>query len=200
MDLSQIGQLNIMKRASTREHSSPLRTRREIIVAASSVFSIGSVSVDGISAARPARTQVGLDGGAPPKAGVSKGKFGAALNAAWSGAQSARVVSAYKSFPLTVEFWCKLEPEPLTYNFLWSENILVANEPRESADHWAIFLDTMWSTGVSPTEGYGALCVYLPGMKPETVKSRTVVADGHGTTWPWLSTVNALRCTSTARK
>ena len=106
------------------------------------------------------------------------GKFGSALNAAWSGAESDRAVPAYKTFPLTVEFWCKLEPIPLTYNFIWTQNILVANEPIESCDHWAIYLEK-WVDPDNPSAvKYGTLCARFPGMIPEVFKSAKVIADG----------------------
>jgi len=114
------------------------------------------------------------------------GKFGTALNAAWSGAESAHALATYKTFPLTVEFWCKLNPNPLIYNFMFTHNMLVANEPRESADHWAIYLDTLVSTGTPPTTTYGTLSAYLPGMNPEVIQSPRVVADGQ---WHYVAMV-----------
>src|SRR3984957_8518576 len=120
------------------------------------------------------------------KDAVVSGKFGTALNAAWSGAESAQVMLAYKTFPLTVEFWCKLDPSPLNYNFIWTHNTLVANEPRESADHWAIHLDTIVSTDMPPTTTYGTLSGYLPGMSPEVIQSSRVVADGQ---WHYVAMV-----------
>lgn len=111
-----------------------------------------------------------------PRDAVVEGKFGSALNAGWTGATSAKALPAYKAFPLTVEFWCRIAPRPLYYNFFWTANVLVANEPWESADHWAIYL-----TGFDPEPGahaHGALCVRLPGMDPEIVRSSRVIADG----------------------
>jgi len=113
------------------------------------------------------------------------GPFGKALNAAWSGGESAQAMPAYKAFPLTVEFWCKLDPDPVTYNFTWTHTMLVANEPRESADHWAIFLDIL-KTGTPPTAVPGTLSAYLPGMTPDVIKSSKVVADG---TWHYVAMV-----------
>jgi beta-mannosidase len=120
------------------------------------------------------------------KDAVVSGKFGTALNAAWTGAESAQALASYKTFPFTVEFWCKLDPSPLFYNFIWTHNTLVANEPQESADHWALYLEPLDSTGTPPTMTYGALSAYWPGMDPEVIKSSKAIADGQ---WHYIAMV-----------
>ena len=65
---------------------------------------------------------------------LAKGRFGTGLNAAYAEAEAARVLPAYKSYPLTVELWCKL-------NSSGQYNILVAHEPKESAEHWEIYTE-----------------------------------------------------------
>jgi putative heme-binding domain-containing protein len=67
----------------------------------------------------------------------------------------------YRQPPLTVECRVKL-PSRDTYN------ILVASNPKSSGTHWEVF--TM--------PGSGALTAYLPGMKPDHVRSENNLCDG----------------------
>ncbi len=91
---------------------------------------------------------------------VVEGRFGTALDAAYCDAEASRALPAYKSFPLTVELWCKLNSHALF-------NILVVNEPKESADHWEMYTEF----------GTGTLSAYFPGLNPSIIKSSLVVAD-----------------------
>ena len=67
----------------------------------------------------------------------------------------------YAERPLTVECWAKLAGAR-------GYNILVANEPKASAAHWEIF--------TQPTSGW--LTAYLPGCRPDHVRSTAKVVDG----------------------
>lgn len=91
---------------------------------------------------------------------LAAGRFGTGLNAAFAEAEAARVCPAYKSYPLTVEFWCKL-------NNAAEFNILVAHEPKESADHWEIYSE----------KEKGTLSAFIPGLNPAIIKSTTMIAD-----------------------
>jgi sugar phosphate isomerase/epimerase/cytochrome c551/c552 len=99
-----------------------------------------------------------------PKLG--EGKFGQALDAK-SGGLVMFPDERYRRLPLTVECWAKLED-------LRGYNILVANEPKSSGTHWELF--TM--------AGSGTLTVYLPGAKPDHVRSEAMVVDGK---WHYLA-------------
>ncbi len=106
---------------------------------------------------------------APKQASKSKlgeGKFGQALDAK-SGGLVMFPDERYRRLPLTVECWAKLE-DPRGYN------ILAANEPKSSGTHWELF--TM--------AGSGTLTVYLPGAKPDHVRSEAMVVDGK---WHYLA-------------
>lgn len=96
---------------------------------------------------------------------LAKGVFGEALNVFGAPAHSARSLPAYKTFPLTVEFWCKL-------NSYEGFNILVANETKDSASHWELYSEP----------NTGTLSAYLKpplpsGYEPRRRLQRTVPYD-----------------------
>ncbi len=92
-----------------------------------------------------------------PKLGP--GRFGQALDAASGGLVAFRHED-YRRPPLTIECWAKLSDQR-------GYNILVANEPKSSATHWELFTMT----------GSGTLTAYLPGYKPDHVRSEVDVVD-----------------------
>jgi beta-mannosidase len=100
---------------------------------------------------------------------VMEGKFGTALDATYLAADAVKPLAAYKTFPITVELWCRLDGSA-------SFNILVANEPKESRDHWEIYSEA----------GAGTLSAFLPGMTPAIIKSPKVVTDGQ---WHYVAMV-----------
>jgi uncharacterized small protein (DUF1192 family) len=63
--------------------------------------------------------------------------------------------------PITVECWAKLDGAE-------GFNILVAQSPKESADHWEMY----------SYAGAGDLSVYLPGYAPAEIRSGVRVTDG----------------------
>jgi len=67
----------------------------------------------------------------------------------------------YRSPPITVEVRAKLTAKS-------GFNILVASDTKASSDHWEMFT---WP-------GTGALTVYMPGMKPDHVRSESDICDG----------------------
>lgn len=88
-----------------------------------------------------------------------EGKFGKALNAPAGGAfVSGR--NEYREPPLTVDCWAKLSGKQY--------HILVANELKSSATHWEIFAEA----------GNGGFTAYLPGYKPDHVRSNIDITDG----------------------
>ena len=89
-----------------------------------------------------------------------EGKFGAALDPR-SGAAHAPRREAYGKRPLSVECWAKLAGKS-------GFNVLVADEPKESAEHWEIY----------SYAGTGVLSLYLPGCQPAEIKSDTDITDG----------------------
>ncbi|WLD11726.1 ThuA domain-containing protein [Planctellipticum variicoloris] len=102
---------------------------------------------------------------APPagpagKLSLGEGKFGKSLDAR-SGGAHAGGREEYHQPPLTVDCWAKLLSKQ-------SYNILAAQELKSSATHWELF--TM--------PGSGQLTAYLPGYKPDHVRSQVDVADG----------------------
>jgi len=170
-----------MKRDRTAEHSRPLWTRRTLIAGVGGLGLLGDVPLlASIASKKSARRLIRPGVGAALKDVLVEGKFGTALNAAWTGAESAQALAAYKTFPFTVEFWCKLDPGQL-----WAHNILVANEPQESAEHWAIYLEPVISIGV-PQTVTGILSAYWPGMDPGIIKSSKDIADGR---WHYVAMV-----------
>jgi putative heme-binding domain-containing protein len=90
---------------------------------------------------------------------VPEGRFGAALDprqgAAWCAHQE-----SYDRLPLTVECWARLTGKT-------GFNILVANNPKESAEHWEIFT----------VAGSGHLSLFLPGFAPQQVDSNVDIVD-----------------------
>jgi hypothetical protein len=73
----------------------------------------------------------------------------------------------YGKPPLTVECWARLSGKG-------GFNVLAANEPKESADHWELYTYT----------GSGKLSVYLPGYVPSAITSERDVVDGK---WHYLA-------------
>ncbi|MEW4564841.1 ThuA domain-containing protein [Bremerella sp. JC770] len=69
--------------------------------------------------------------------------------------------SEYRTPPLTVECWARLDSKK-------QFNILIANESKASASHWELFTRS----------GSGHLAAYLPGMKPDHVMSTFDLCDG----------------------
>jgi putative heme-binding domain-containing protein len=67
----------------------------------------------------------------------------------------------YRWAPITVEVRAKTTSKN-------GYNILVASDTKASADHWEIFTE--------PNSGH--LTVYMPGMKPDHVRSQSDVCDG----------------------
>jgi beta-mannosidase len=100
---------------------------------------------------------------------LEKGRFGTALNATYAEAEAERTLPAYKSFPITIELWCKL-------NSCGQYNILVAHEPKESAEHWEIYTE----------KEKGALSAYFPGLKPAVIASPVKITDSQ---WHFVAMV-----------
>lgn len=67
----------------------------------------------------------------------------------------------YRQPPLTVE--CRA-----TLTNRSNYNILIANDIKSSGDHWEVF----------SMKGSGTLTAYLPGCKPDHVRSKVMVCDG----------------------
>ncbi len=91
---------------------------------------------------------------------LAAGKFDRALDARVAYAEAAGKPE-YRTPPFTVECWAKLDRKDRF-------NVLVANGPKESADHWEIY---SYVTS-------GAFSAYLPGYTPAEVKSAKDVTDG----------------------
>jgi putative heme-binding domain-containing protein len=89
-----------------------------------------------------------------------EGRFGAALDPR-SGAAQAEHRAVYDQLPLTVECWTKLAGKS-------GFNILVANQAKESGDHWELY---------SYAET-GDLSLYLPGCSPAEIRSGVDIVDG----------------------
>ncbi|MGD9720573.1 MAG: ThuA domain-containing protein [Pirellulales bacterium] len=96
---------------------------------------------------------------APPKL-MTEGKFGAALDPRAGAARAARLPS-YDARPLTVECWAKVFSKT-------GFNVLVANNSKESGDHWEIYTYA----------GAGDFSLYLPGCEPAEIRSGVDIADG----------------------
>jgi beta-mannosidase len=170
-----------MSRDEQKRNARPLLTRREMLRAAGGLGLLGEVVTSASAAVHPCRDLTVASSARSTSLcdAVIEGKFGTALNAAWGGVDSTKVLDVYKTFPLTVEFWCKLDPRPRFYNFAWNHGILVSNEPRESADHWEIYLDQK--------DGYtNTVSAFLPGMTPEFIKSEKNISDGR---WHYVAMV-----------
>ncbi len=67
----------------------------------------------------------------------------------------------YGQRPLTVELYARLNSKK-------GHNILISNEPKKSATHWEIFT----------LPGSGFLAAYLPGYRPDLVKTTVNLTDG----------------------
>ncbi len=99
-------------------------------------------------------------GGLVPAAWPADGKFGSALNVN----EKCFVVAPNPAFarpPLTVECWVRLESKQ-------HYNIIIANETKRSPTHWELF--------TTPRDGF--LHAYLPGRKPDHVRTQTDIVDG----------------------
>src|SRR5262245_50679678 len=100
------------------------------------------------------------------EARLVEGKFGKALDAAASPLAFAGD-QRYRTPPLTVECWAKLEnPRPF--------NVLVSSDPKSSSRHWEVY--TYARTG--------HFAAYLPGYEPSEVVSKAKVCDGK---WHYLA-------------
>ena len=105
--------------------------------------------------AKPAAVDEPLDVG---KALVD-GKLGKALDASRARLKlPAR--EEYRTAPLTLELWCKL-------NTTKGYHILVANEHKSSSNHWELFA----------MAGSGALTLYAPGCNPDHVRTSAAIND-----------------------
>jgi putative heme-binding domain-containing protein len=96
----------------------------------------------------------------PPAGALAPGRFGHALDARRQHAEAA-FQDAYQQPPLTAECWAKLDSAH-------GYNLLVANNVKESATHWEMF--TM--------PGSGHLTAYLPGSRPDHVRTKENICDG----------------------
>ena len=74
---------------------------------------------------------------------------------------------AYGKPPLTVECWARLNGKS-------GFNVLVADEPKESATHWELYTAL----------GSGKFEAYLPGWSPSVISTRKDVVDGQ---WHYLA-------------
>jgi len=90
---------------------------------------------------------------------VPEGRFGAALDPRQAPAWAARQAD-YDRLPLTVECWTRLKSSS-------GFNILVASNPKESADHWELY----------SYAGGGELSLYMPGCVPAEIRSGTNIVD-----------------------
>ena len=90
-----------------------------------------------------------------------EGRFGAALDPRAGSAQAAAQATIYDRRPLTVECWAKLNGKA-------GFNILVANNSKESAEHWELY----------SYAGSGDLSLYLPGFAPAEIRSGVDITDG----------------------
>jgi type 1 glutamine amidotransferase len=104
----------------------------------------------------------------PPPGGLSlvEGRFGKALDA------RATPVTIdgnprYRNPPLTVECWAKL-------NSKTGFNVLVANDTKDSGEHWEIYSYI----------NSGAFSAYLPGMHPSEIVSKSDICDAQ---WHYLA-------------
>jgi hypothetical protein len=93
-------------------------------------------------------------------AALVDGRFGKALDARRAQAAVPSKPEYYKT-PLTVECWTKLDSKTRF-------NILVANHPKESSDHWEIYTYAQ----------SGEFSAYLPGYEPAEIKSGVDITDG----------------------
>jgi putative heme-binding domain-containing protein len=91
---------------------------------------------------------------------IVPGKFGNALNAAAGGVRGPCKVE-YRTPPLTAECWVKLSNKS-------PYNIIIAVEEKSSPIHWELFTEA----------GSGKLAAYVPGAKPDHVRSDIDICDG----------------------
>jgi putative heme-binding domain-containing protein len=98
-----------------------------------------------------------LDGKAPGPKPKYRTMASAPATSGWLAAGK----NEYRSPPITVEVRAKINGKN-------GYNILVASDTKKSADHWEIFTE--------PNSGH--LTVYVPGMKPDHVRSEVDVCDG----------------------
>lgn len=89
-----------------------------------------------------------------------EGRFGKALDAR-QGVVATRGRTEFFRAPLTVECWARVDSRA-------GFNILVANNPKESSEHWELYTYA----------GSGEFSVYMPGFEPAEVKSGVPIADG----------------------
>lgn len=97
---------------------------------------------------------------------LAAGKFGQALNAR-GGFAVAPHRAEYNAPPLSAECWTKLDGKA-------GFNILVANNLKESGDHWELYTYA----------GAGDLSVYVPGYEPAEIRSGVDIVDGK---WHFVS-------------
>ena len=89
-----------------------------------------------------------------------EGRFGAALDPRQVAAWVARK-EIYDKLPLSVDCWTKLSSKA-------GFNILVANNSKESAEHWELY----------SYAGSGEFSLYVPGFAPAEIKSGVDITDG----------------------
>jgi len=108
----------------------------------------------------------------PSRTGIQKSSATTSVAPAFGKALSGgRVVEGkpeYRALPLTIECWAKLESKQ-------GFNILVASDPKASAEHWELY----------SYAGSGAFSVYQPGRGGE-FKSDVNICDGQ---WHYLAAV-----------
>jgi len=102
----------------------------------------------------------------PPSEPLVAGRFGKALNATVSSAR-AEHRPIYAEPPLTVECWAKIRSKN-------QFNILVAQSPKASAEHWELYTYA----------GSGEFSVFLPGYVPAEIKSGVDITDDR---WHYLA-------------
>lgn len=105
----------------------------------------------------------------PPPPGsltLVEGKFGKALDA-----RATPVAidgnERYRTPPLTVECWAKLNNKK-------AFNVLIASDTKASGRHWEMY----------SYAGTGNFSVYMPGMQPSEIKSKSYICDGQ---WHYLA-------------
>jgi putative heme-binding domain-containing protein len=106
------------------------------------------------------RAESGTRGLTRPTDWLAEGRFGKALDARVRTAVVAGR-SEFRQRPLSAECWTKLFGKS---NF----NILIACDPKSSADHWELFT----------IAGSGELALYAPGWQPDHVRTGIDVCDG----------------------
>ncbi len=102
----------------------------------------------------------------PVTAKLVEGRFGKALDAA-STPLAFTGDHRYRTPPLTVECWAKLQSKR-------GFNVLVSSDPKSSSQHWEVYSNAR----------SGAFSAYLPGYRPAGVASKTNICDGK---WHYLA-------------